>query len=330
VNRAFVTFWLLHLPRPEKAGKLESFCTIAQCRNGQWTLYWGRQRWWYKLAQVSRRWRYVILGSPLRLDLHLVCTYRVPVAGILAHSPPLPLTVFYADLARKMTAEDEEGLQLALSHRDRVHHVTLRMPAPQLGKFIPAMEDQFPTLERLYMGSPIIEGTCLILPQSFQAPNLRHFSLWSIALPMRPPILTTTGGLVYLRLVGIPRSAYFPLGYLLTRLALMLQLELLVISFHSPVPNWDVIKQLSEIPTMTHVTLSNLREFYFAGVSTYLEGLLEWITGGFRWAECFKIGRMPSVRQQLRLEVLEEETPYCAVVQWYLRPAIERPQGPQR
>jgi hypothetical protein len=32
--------------------------------------------------------------------------------------------------------------------------------------------------------------------------------------------------------------------------------------------------------------------------------------GGFWWAEYFKIGRMPSTRQQLRLERLEEEPPY--------------------
>jgi hypothetical protein len=238
---------------------------------------WGHQRWWYKLAQVSRRWRDVILASPLRLDLHLVCTYSVPVADMLAHSPPLPLTILYEDPNLEMTAEDEEGALLALSHRDRVHRIALRMPAPESGKFITAMEDQYPTLERLRVYSQI-EDTNLVLPQSFQAPNLRRLDLQYIALPMRSPLLTTTGGLVSLRLAGIPRSAYFPPGYILTRLSLMPQLESLVITFHSPVPNRDVIRQLSEIPTTTHVTLPNLREFVFGGVSAYLEGLLERIT----------------------------------------------------
>ena len=95
---------------------------------------------------------------------------------------------------------------------------------------------------------------------------------------MRSPLLTTTGGLTHLHLMGIPRSAYFPPGYLLTRLSLLSQLEMLWISFRSPVPNRDVIRQLSEIPTMTHVTLPNLRMFIFSGVSAYLEGLLERIT----------------------------------------------------
>jgi hypothetical protein len=139
------------------------------------------------------------------------------------------------------------------------------------------LDDQFPTLERLHM-SPQIEDTSLILSQSFQTPNLRHLALWSIALPVRSPLLTTTGGLVSLWLVRIPRSAYFPPGFLLTQLGLLPQLKILGIMFGSPVPNRDVIRQLSEIPTMTHVTLPNLHLFNFRGVSAYLEALLERIT----------------------------------------------------
>jgi hypothetical protein len=70
--------------------------------NGILILDWDRQRWWYKLAQVCRRWRYLILASPSRLDLHLFCTYDVPVADMLAHSPPLPLTICYDDLDSEM------------------------------------------------------------------------------------------------------------------------------------------------------------------------------------------------------------------------------------
>jgi hypothetical protein len=71
-------------------------------------LSWKRQRWWYKLAQVSRRWRYLILASRSALDLHLLCTYGVPVAVMLGLSPPLPFTIFY-DGDRTMTAEDEHA-----------------------------------------------------------------------------------------------------------------------------------------------------------------------------------------------------------------------------
>jgi hypothetical protein len=242
--------------------------------NGRRVIDWRRQRWWYKLAQVSRQWRYLILESRTVLDLHLVCTYGVPVADMLAHSPPLPLTIFYWNRIDEMTAEDEQGVLLAVSHSDRVHHIALYMPAPDLYKFMPAMDGPFPILERLHIQSRTREETGLTLPVTFQAPNLRRFELWYTALPIASPLLTSTGSLVELSLGGIPRSAYFPPGYILTRLSLMPQLARLTILFHSPLPNCDVVRQLLDIPIMTHVTLPNLRFFSFRGVTAYLEGLL--------------------------------------------------------
>jgi hypothetical protein len=239
---------------------------------------WDRQRWWYKLAQVSRRWRYLILASPIQLNLRLLCTYGVPVADMLAHSPPLPLIIFYYDHFRKISTEDEEGALLALSHRDRVCRIALRMPAPKLGKFITAIDEQFPILDRLYIKSQTEEETSLILPQTLQAPNLRHIHLWYAALPIGSPVLTSTGGLVVLWLDGIPRSAFFPPSYILARLSLMPQLEELGIRFHFPLPNHNVVRQVLNTSITTHVTLPNLHRFSFRGFSAYLEGLLARIT----------------------------------------------------
>jgi hypothetical protein len=177
---------------------------------GMYYPYCERQRWWYNLAQVSRQWRYVILASKCLLDLHLLCTYGVPVAEMLAHSPALPLIIFYNKKGRDMTAEDEEGILLALSHRDRVHGIHLEMPTPKLGKFITAMDEQFPILENLYVNSlsPRPSGlsgeTCLTLPGTFKVPNLRQVLLAYIALPIRSPLFTPTVGLVFLWLWGIP------------------------------------------------------------------------------------------------------------------------------
>ena len=129
---------------------------------------WDRQRWWYKLAHVSGQWRYIILASASQLNHHLLCTYGVPVQDMLANSPPLPLTIYYIDRNRRMTVEDEEGVLLALSHRDRVCSIAFKMPASQLGKtIIPAMDKQFPILERIYIDSQTEEGTSVILPTTF-------------------------------------------------------------------------------------------------------------------------------------------------------------------
>ncbi|KAI0249391.1 hypothetical protein BJV78DRAFT_1155864 [Lactifluus subvellereus] len=226
--------------------------------DGDPNFYWSGQRWWYKLAQVCRRWRRLILASPSYLDLHLLCTHGVPIANMLAHSPPLPLAIYYEEDG-ETTEEDEEGLLLALRHSDRVHYISLNLPSPNLRNVITTMDEPFPFLERLYILSRTEGDTSLVLPLTFQAPNLRHL------------VLTTAVGLVTLALVDIPPSAYFPPSYLLTRLSLMPQLEVVVIEFHSPLPNRNVERQPLNTPIMTHVTLPNLRRFSFKGVSAYLE-----------------------------------------------------------
>ncbi|KAH9979270.1 hypothetical protein BGW80DRAFT_1454947 [Lactifluus volemus] len=233
---------------------------------------WDRQRssWWYKLAHVCRLWRNLILESPSRLNLHLLCANGVPVADVLAHSPPLPLTIRYRAFP-EITAEDESGIFLALSHRDRVHYVDLWMP--NVGKFVTAMDDQFPILERMYIHS----GTKVDLPLTFQAPNLRNLILSTASLSIVSPLLTTsTVGLVTLELLNILPSAYFPPSYILTRLALMATLERLSITFHSLITNHDVERQLHQTPDT--ITLPNLRQFLFQGTATYLEGLVAWIS----------------------------------------------------
>jgi hypothetical protein len=173
-----------------------------------------------------------------------------------------------------MTAEDEENAMLALSHRDRVHHIDLKMPAPKLRKFITAMNEEFPILERIYIDCLTEEYPSLILPQTFQAPNLRKLNLWYIALPLGSPLLTAPMGLVILWLGRISRSAYFSPSYILTRISLMPQLEVLGIGFNSPLPGRNVDRQLLDNPTIAHLTLPNLRVLVFQGVSAYLEGLL--------------------------------------------------------
>jgi hypothetical protein len=232
--------------------------------------FWDRQRWWYKLAHVSRRWRSLILAAPSLLDLHLVCTSGVPVADMLAHSPPLPLAIFYwLDSYTILKAEDEKGALLALSHRDRVRRIALRLPRSELEKLFAAMDGQFPNLERLNINSPIPGVT---LPRTFGAPNLSHGDLTRVALPIQCPLLTSTS-LVCLRLRDIPRFAYFPPSYILASLSLMPQLEILWIIFSDPVPI-----DVQDTETTSHVTLTNLREFIFLGVRAYLEALCAQMT----------------------------------------------------
>jgi hypothetical protein len=197
---------------------------------------------------------------------------------MLTHFPSLPLAIYYHGDVHETTEEDEEDILLALRHSDRVHHISLGLLPPTLRKIMTAMDEQFPILERLFF-LPLTQGDGdLGLPRAFQAPHLRHLYLSGAALPIRSPLFTATMGLVSLRLDDIPPSAYFPPTYLLTQLSLVPQLEILVIGFHSPLPNRDVKRQLLATPIMPHITLPNLRVFYFRGISAYLEGLLPQIS----------------------------------------------------
>jgi len=235
---------------------------------------WDSARWWYKPAQVCQRWRYLILASPVRLGLHLICTYGTPVVEMLAHSPPLPLIISYLDGSRHTSREDKVAILIALQHRDRVRRIGLRMQASKLPKFIKVMDGQFPVLERLFIWPGTEDNTNLVLPTTFQAPHLGQLSLYCAALPVGSPLLTTTDSLSSLELWDMPLPAYFHPSYLVARLPFMPQLENLTLGFKSPIPTRNIERLPLKTLIGTPITLPNLRLLFFHGVSAYLEGLL--------------------------------------------------------
>jgi hypothetical protein len=237
---------------------------------------WVRGRWWYRLAHVCQRWRNLIFGSASYLGLSLVCTNGTPIADMLAHSPLLPLVIDYGDIT---AAEDEEGAILALRQRGRLRCIRVDMPASNLQKLIVAIDDEYPILEYLIIASPIEDHIMtLMIPETFQAPHLRHLTLIGFALPIGSRLLTTAVGLVTLCLRMDHPSTYFHPNTLLQWLSFMPQLETLVIYFRSPVSSHDLERQLTHTPITTPVTLSNLHYVRFRGVNTYLEAIVRRIT----------------------------------------------------
>ena len=245
---------------------------------------WDRERWWYTVVHVCRRWRYLVLQSASYLRLSLLCSRGTPVADMLANSPPLPLTIDHLDEYKDITTEDEEGIFLALRHYDRVRRIRLRNSIPKLQRLVLALDDEYPILEFMliqhqsYLSPSNTNNTSLNFPETFQAPHLRHLVLMNFDLPISSPLLMTMGNLVTLSLNSIPPSAYSHPNALLQRISLMPQLEILRISFNTYLPSHDIERQLLRGPIMTHVALPNLRWFGFKGASTYLEGLLPRIT----------------------------------------------------
>jgi hypothetical protein len=238
---------------------------------------WVQGRWWYGLAHVCQRWRNLTLGSASHLGLSLVCTNGTPVENMLAHSPPLPLTVDYRS-EDSITAEDEEGLLLALEQRHRVRHLRLALPVQNLQKLVMEIDEEFPILEYLIMYPPMKENTALMLPETLQAPNLHHLALSCFTCPIRSRLHPTAAGIFTLCLITMHPSAYFQPNILLQWISFMPQLESLEIVFTFAVPNRDVERQLTHTPITTHITLPNLRLFMFRGVSAYLEAVVCRIT----------------------------------------------------
>ena len=196
-----------------------------------------------------------------------------PVADMLANSPPFPLVIdfFKCDIA----VEDEEGIMLALKQRDRIRRIRLEIPIRNLQRLVVSIDEEYPILEYLTM-APLFgnKSTKLILPETLRAPRLRHLGLFGFAIPRDSQLLTTAVGLVTLCLAMADPSTYFPPNVLLRWITFMTQLKTLVVLFYFPVPNRYVERQ----PSPGHLTLPNLRHFWFRGVSAYMEAFVRRIS----------------------------------------------------
>jgi len=198
---------------------------------------------------------------------------------MLDHSPPLPLIIDYDEQDDYITAEDEEGIILSLEQRDRVRRIRLRLHVQTLQKLIVAIIEEYPILEYLILGPSKEQGdTIPILPETLQAPHLRHLVLAGFSLPIGSRLLTTAVGLVTVCLIITHPSTYFHPNTLLRWISFMPQLEELLVVFFSPVLNRDVERQLMRTPITTHVTLPNLLTLIFRGAGAYMEAVVRHIT----------------------------------------------------
>ena len=241
---------------------------------------WDRERWWYKLAQVCQRWRNVLLESASHLDLCLVCTYGTPIADMLAHSPPFPLVMDYFRPDRDITAEDDEGIMLALQQHHRVRRVRLYTPAWKLQKLITTIDEEYPVLEYVIMQpSDMYEITTLMLPETLQAPRLHHLMLLCFAFPMGSRLLTNAASIVTLCLFMDHPSSYLQPNTLLQWISSMPQLETLIIKHVFSLSNHGLERQLMHTPIIPHVTIPNLHFLVLQGTSSaYVEAFIRRIT----------------------------------------------------
>jgi hypothetical protein len=225
---------------------------------------------WHKLVHVCRRWRFIIFGSPHHLKLKLVCTSKTPVRKLLDIWPAFPLAVYVDG-----NEEDEfDDLFAALEHRDRVKKIEIGDPLTRDGlweRMATVMEEPFPELTYLWLGSP---SGVLPLSNTFlsgSASRLQHLVLWSISFPSLPQFLLSTRDLTTLNLFDIPNSGYIPPERMATCLSVLPKLESVIIQFESPTPNLE--RGNRSLPPQTRSVLPSLTELDFRGMSEYLEVL---------------------------------------------------------
>jgi hypothetical protein len=141
-----------------------------------------------------------------------------------------------------------------------------------------AINEEYPILEHLILAFPYKADTILALPETLQAPHLRHLLLGGFSLPIGSQLLTTAVGLITLCLAILHPPTYIHPNTLLRWISFMPQLEGLVILFYPLVLNRDVERQLMRTPITTHVTLPNLLALAFHGVSAYMEAVVRHVT----------------------------------------------------
>jgi hypothetical protein len=223
---------------------------------------------WHSLVHVCRRWRSIIFGSPHRLNLQLVCTPGTPARETLDVWPALPLLIKSSFLTRTSSLEN---IVVALGHSNRICEVDLS--AGHMEEVLAAMQVSFPELTRLRLWS--FDKTLPVTPDSFlggSAPHLRVVELWGIPYPRLPKLLLSATQLIKLNLSDIPHSGYFSPEAMVALLPGLSSLETLHLYFQSPQSRPDLERRRP--PPLKRSVIPSLGDFWFKGVSEYLEDLV--------------------------------------------------------
>ena len=239
-------------------------------------VYVSRAEWkqeWHTLVHVCRRWRCVVFESPHRLNLQLLCTYTTPVKKTLRVWPELPIVILGHYYPRSLV-KGAANIIAALEHRERIREIDLQnVPVSVLAKLVEPMQEPFPSLRRLALGTN--HENALTLPDTFlagSAPHLQNLRLTGIPFLELPKLLLSASHLVELHLDDIPHSGYISPEAMVTCLSALTRLKSLNIKFRSPFSRPDPINR--PLPPLTRVTLPTLSSLRFKGVSDYLEDLV--------------------------------------------------------
>jgi hypothetical protein len=223
------------------------------------------------LTQVCRRWRYIVLGSPRRLDLRVLCTPTTPTRTLLDIWPPFPICICNPYFRPEVDEGNVDNLIAAVEHRGRTSQIYISdIFGSELERLIDAMHKPLPALTDFYLRSL---DPLFVLPETFLggfAPNLHSFSLFGIPFPSFPKFILSATHIVYLHLYDIPDSGYISPDVMATCLAALPNLKSLGLEFKfRPSRSLQV-----DSPPLSRAVLPALATLLFKGASEYFEDLL--------------------------------------------------------
>jgi hypothetical protein len=236
---------------------------------------------WCTLVHVCRKWRTIVLESPLRLNLRIHCHSSTPVREKLDILPALPIVLseYGGDWPREIPEWDMVNVAAAFEQNNRVCRIELSyVPASQMEEILAAMHKSFPVLTDLWLESKGEIGetlATLVDPDLFlggSAPCLRFIQLVHIPFPGLPKLLSSATHLTDLRLAGISQPGYISPEAMVSCFFALTRLETLILEFESP--ESFPLREHRRPPPPTRTLLPALTRLHFYGVNDYFEDLL--------------------------------------------------------
>jgi hypothetical protein len=226
---------------------------------------------WCTLVHVCRKWRNIVLESPLRLNLRIRCCPTTPMREKLDIWPALPIVLQRYDWEPKWGVAN---VTTAFEQNNRICQIGLfDVPTSQMEEILAAMHKPFPVLTDLKLGSD--DQTVSVDPDLFlggSAPCLRCLQLDYIPFPGLPNLLFSATHLTDLRLHHISHSGYISPEAMVSCFSSLTRLESLILHFESP--ESFPVREHRPPPPPTHTLLPTLTQLIFYGISEYLEDLV--------------------------------------------------------
>ncbi len=234
---------------------------------------------WQCLVQVCERWQQLIYSSPKSLDLHFYCTNTNSFRKTLDLWPAFPLSVCgYTD-------SGQEDVIAALELRDRVRRIDLVIRSSDYDWVSSSMREQFPQLTNLDLegndAGDDDDHPRFDLDQFLggSAPSLIHLCFKRLYFKGLPSLLLTAPNLVSLQLGEIRLSliSHVSPQTMIQVLAGLPKLKSLLIYFAIPRNGVHAFHEELEKhrrKASIRAVLPTLTEFYFRGISEYLEDLV--------------------------------------------------------